>query len=264
MQSINTRSKVSPRQNRSNRSTSGVRRIRGSNHQKFERRKHPELQYKNRNPTNKSTESRSDNRKNVNRKNARASDKRSDAPGMHAGPKEQTRKTRKIYRRKKVFRTWVLPAFFLATLGIIWVEHIIGKLIDLEDIREVYQDRLDDIREVYQDQLVDPWSLLLQDLNTSRILDINRIPPISPSFLANISYAPRVQCPPGQRRRINIHNPRSHSTKAGGGRLIPMIVHQQAKSRCLLYQLDNVTDEWAFTRVRSAWFSRGFQFGFVS
>ena len=252
MQSINTRSKVSPRQNRPNRSTSGVRRIRGSNHQKFERRKHPELQYKNRNATNKSTESRSDNRKNVNRKNARASDKRSDAPGMHAGPKEQTRKTRKIYRRKKVFRTWVLPAFFLATLGIIWVEHIIGKLIDLEDIREVYQDRLDDIREVYQDQLVDPWSLLLQDLNTSRILDRNRIPPISPSFLPNISYAPRVQCPPGQRRMINVHNPRSHSTKSGGGRLIPMIVHQQAKSRCLLHKVDKATTKWAFKQVRKA------------
>lgn len=159
-------------------------------------------------------------------------------PVTNAKLKAQPRKTMKVYRRTKVLRTWVLPTIFLVPLGIIWLEYSIGKLIDLEDIRDVYQE-----------QLVDPWNLLQQDLNASRMLEKSRmgIPPLSPSFLPNISYTPRTLCPPGQRRMINVHNPKSHQI-GSGGRLIPMIVHQQSKTRCLTMKVDRATTKWAFQR----------------
>jgi hypothetical protein len=141
---------------------------------------------------------------------------------------------RKIYRKKKVFRTWVLPALFLVPLAMIWLEYYIGKLIGLEDITDAYKE-----------QLVHPWDLLLQDLNAS-----SSIPPISSSVLPELAYAPRIQCPPGQRRMINIHNPMSHAI-GSGGRRIPMIVHQQSKTRCLTRRVDKATTQWAFRRVRS-------------
>jgi hypothetical protein len=155
----------------------------------------------------------------------------------HSEPKERPKKLRKVYRRKKVLRTWVLPALFLVPLGIIWLEYYIGKIIGLEDVKDVYQE-----------QLVDPWDLLQQDLNASRMQEWSKNHPLSPSFLANISYTPRIQCPPGQRRMINVHNPTSHSA-GPSGRLIPKIVHQQSRTRCLTMKVDRVTTQWAFRRV---------------
>jgi len=151
-----------------------------------------------------------------------------DVPYPHEN-KERPRRVRKVYRRKKVLRKWVFPALFLVPLGMIWVEYYIGKLIDLEDIRDVYQD-----------QLVDPWDLLEQDLNASRIRERGSI-----SSLPKLAYAPRTQCPPGQRRMINVHNPVSPS---GGRRRIPMVVHQQSKTRCLTMKVDAATTKWAMKR----------------
>lgn len=144
--------------------------------------------------------------------------------------KERPRRIRKVYRRKKVLRKWVFPALFFVPLGMIWVEYYIGKLIDLEDIRDVYQD-----------QLVDPWDLLQQDFNASRIRERGSI-----SSLPKLAYAPQMQCPPGQRRMINVHNPVS-----GSQRRIPMIVHQQSKTRCLTMKIDAATTKWAMKRVRA-------------
>ena len=152
-----------------------------------------------------------------------------DVPYPHEN-KERPRRIRKVYRRKKVLRKWVFPALFFVPLGMIWVEYYIGKLIDL-----------DDIRDVYQDQLVDPWDLLEQDFNASRIRERGSIP-----SLPKLAYAPRTQCPPGQRRMINVHNPVSPS---GGRRRIPMIVHQQSKTRCLTMKVDAATTKWAMKRV---------------
>ncbi len=150
----------------------------------------------------------------------------------NAEQKERPKRIRKLYRRKKVLRKWVLPAVFLVPLGIIWLEYYVGKLIDLEDIRDVYQE-----------QLMDPWDLLQQDFNASRIREKGSIP-----SLPKIAYAPRTQCPAGQRRMINVHNPLSHSVGLGG-RLIPMIVHQQSKTRCLTMKVDGATIKWAMKRV---------------
>lgn len=238
-------SSSSPRRNRSNRTTkssntAGVTRTRKSNRRNLEhrsRREKPSLE-RHKNTTHASNEFQTRKKKRYEGKNARTIDQRSDA-NAKVNPKEHPRKTRKVYRRTKVFRTWVLPALFLVPLGMIWLEYCIGKLIGLEDIRDVYEE-----------QLVDPWNLLLQDLNASRMRERSRmgIPPISPSFLPNVSSSPRMQCPPGQRRMINVHNPKSHSIGVGG-RLIPKIVHQQSKTRCLTMKVDRATTKWAFRRV---------------
>ena len=174
--------------------------------------------------------------------------KRKNVVGPHQRPgantttkgesRERERKTRKVYRKTKVLRMWVLPALFLVPLGIMWLEYYIGKLIGLEDIRDVYHE-----------QLLDPWTLLLRDLNASwtQRQSRNRI---LPSFLANISYTPRLQCPPGHRRMINVHNPMSHYVGTAR-RLIPKIIHQQSKTRCLTMKIDQATTKWAFRRVRT-------------
>jgi len=149
--------------------------------------------------------------------------------------KPKKTKTKKIYRRTKVLRTWVLPAFFLVPLGVILLEYYIGKLISLDDVKDV----LDDVKDVYQEQLLDPWDLLMLDLNPNQ-----RIAP-PPKFLANVSYTPRTKCPEGQRRRFNVHDPMSHSVDS----LIPLIVHQQSKTRCLTMKVDRATIKWVFRRV---------------
>lgn len=142
-------------------------------------------------------------------------------------------RTRKLYQRKKVFRKWVLLALFLVPLGIIWLEYYIGKLIGLEDIKDTYQE-----------QMYDPWDLLRDDFNASRIREKGSISP-----LPLLAYAPRMQCPSGQRRMLNVHNPVSHSFRSRG-RLIPTIVHQQSKTRCLTMKVDQTTIKWAMKQVR--------------
>jgi len=149
-------------------------------------------------------------------------------------------KTKKLFRKKKVLRTWVLPTIFLISLFMLWLEFYIGKIISL-----------DDIQDIYEDQIYGPWELLLMDMDESDISDDmdyrddnNRL-----FSLPNISYAPRTtKCPQGQRRMINIHNPLSHSISIQT-RLIPMIVHQQSKTRCLTIKVDRATIKWAFRRV---------------
>ncbi len=149
-------------------------------------------------------------------------------------PQEPQRRTRKVYRRKKVFRKWVLLVVFLVPLGVIWLEYYIGKLIDLEDIRDTYQE-----------QVYDPWDLLRDEFNSSRIREKGSIPP-----LHLIAQAPRMKCPSGQRRMLNVHNPLSHLI-GSRRRLIPMIVHQQSKSRCLTANVDEATIKWGtMKRVR--------------
>ena len=158
-----------------------------------------------------------------------------------SAPKKKPKKTKKVYRRTKVLRTWVLPVVFLVPLSMVWLEYYIGKLIGLEDVKAVYQE-----------QLVDPWFLFMQDLDTLRAQERGFIgSPILPSLLANISYTPRTKCPEGQRRMINIHNPRSHPVDSNT-RLIPRIVHQQSKTRCLTMRVDRTTVNWIFQRVRIA------------
>jgi len=231
-----------PRRNRSNHSTnssytSGAKRTRKSRRRNLQHRtRQKELSLeKYMNAANTTNEGQSKNRKSNAGKNARTNDQGLDT---NSEPKGRSRKTRKVYRKTKVLRTWVLPVLFLVPVGMIWLEYSIGKLIGLEDIRNVYEE-----------QLVDPWNLLMQDLNASRVREKSTmgIPPLSPSLLPNISYAPRTQCPPGQRRMINVHNPISHSI-GSGRRLIPMIVHQQSKTRCLTMKVDRATTKWAFRR----------------
>jgi len=152
-------------------------------------------------------------------------------------PTEKPRKTKKVYRRTKVLRTWVLPFMFLVPLSIVWLEYYIGKLIGLEDVKSVYQEHL-----------VDPWVLLMQDLDDLRSQErAFSGSPILPSILANIAYTPRKTCPAGQRRMINVHNPLSHPVDSKT-RLIPRIVHQQSKTRCLTMRVDRTTVKWAFRR----------------
>lgn len=218
--------------------TSGARRTKKSSRRDVQhRQQQKELSLeKHRNAGNTTSEGQSSNRKSNEGKNTRTIHQRSDVNvNLNAEPKERPRMTRKVYRKNKVLRTWVLPALFLVPLGMIWLEYYIGKLIGLEDIRDVYKEHL-----------VDPWILLQQDLNAS-----GSIPPLSSSVLPDISYAPRIQCPLGQRRMISVHNPMSHSI-GSNRRLIPMIVHQQSKTRCLTMRVDRATTKWAFRRVRIA------------
>ena len=119
-------------------------------------------------------------------------------------------------------------------MGVIWLEYYIGKLIDLEDVRDTYQE-----------QVYDPYDLLRDEFNSSRIREKGSIPP-----LHLIAQAPRMKCPSGQRRMLNVHNPLSHFI-GSRRRLIPMIVHQQSKSRCLTANVDEATIKWGtMKRVR--------------
>lgn len=232
-----------PMRKRSDRSTtisntSGARRNRKSSRRNVQQRQQQkELSLeKHRNAAITTSEGRSSyRRKRKKGKNTRTIHQGSDVNvNLTAEAKELPRIIRKVYRKKKVFRTWVLPALFLVPLAMIWLEYYIGKLIGLEDITDAYKE-----------QLVYPWDLLQQDLNAS-----SSTPPLSSSVLPEIAYAPRIQCPPGQRRMINVHNPMSHPI-GSGGRRIPMIVHQQSKTRCLTMRIDKATTQWAFRRVRS-------------
>ena len=238
MSSVNTRPTAQlsppPTRSRSNRSaktsiTPGVSRTMKNSRRNLQRqKKHPLEKYPKPSTVNTTRDDRYYKQTSKAGKNARKTD---NAPDEKL--KERPRKTLKVYRRKKVLRNWVLPAIFFVPLGMIWLEYSIGKLIGLEDIRDAYQD-----------QVLDPWDLLMQDLNASRIRETGSKP-----ALAKVAYAPRMQCPPGQRRMMNVHNPLSH--KIGSReRLIPMIVHQQSKSRCLTMKVDRATVKWAFRRVR--------------
>ena len=180
--------------------------------------------------------------------------------------KKRTTKTTKRFRKMKVLRMWVLPTLFLIPLFIIVIEYYIGKIISLEDIQDVYVE-----------QMYDPWELLLMDIdkmsdtttttedyypdnnnnNNNNINNNNNhknadatavVSSRSNSFnsvgsLPNISYTVRSKCPQGLRRMINVHNPRSHSNygktqQQKRDHSIPMIVHQQSKTRCLTMNVD--------------------------
>ena len=177
--------------------------------------------------------------------------------------KKKRTKTTKRFRKMKVLRMWVLPTLFLIPLFIIVIEYYIGKIISLEDIQEVYVE-----------QMYDPWELLLMDIdkmsdtattedyypdkNNNNINNNNNhnnadatavVSSRSNSFnivgsLPNISYTVRSKCPQGFRRMINVHNPMSHSNygktqqQKRDHSIIPMIVHQQSKTRCLTMNVD--------------------------
>ena len=177
--------------------------------------------------------------------------------------KRTTKTTTKRFRKMKVLRMWVLPTLFLIPLFIIVIEYYIGKIISLEDIQDVYVE-----------QMYDPWELLLMDIdkmsdttttatedsypdNNNNINNNNNhnnadatavVSSRSNSFnsvgsLPNISYTVRSKCPQGFRRMINVHNPMSHSNygktqQQKRDHSIPMIVHQQSKTRCLTMNVD--------------------------
>jgi hypothetical protein len=177
--------------------------------------------------------------------------------------KKKRTKTTKRFRKMKVLRMWVLPTLFLIPLFIIVIEYYIGKIISLEDIQDVYVE-----------QMYDPWELLLMDIdkmsdttttatedsypdNNNNINNNNNhnnadatavVSSRSNNFnivgsLPNISYTVRSKCPQGFRRMINVHNPMSHSNygktqQQKRDHIIPMIVHQQSKTRCLTMNVD--------------------------
>ena len=176
--------------------------------------------------------------------------------------KRTTKTTTKRFRKMKVLRMWVLPTLFLIPLFIIVIEYYIGKIISLEDIQDVYVE-----------QMYDPWELLLMDIDkmsdttttttedsypdNNNINNNNNhnnadatavVSSRSNSFnivgsLPNISYTVRSKCPQGFRRMINVHNPMSHSNygktqQQKRDHSIPMIVHQQSKTRCLTMNVD--------------------------
>lgn len=242
MSSEKTRPMVQSPPQRSNQG-SGDRRVRHGRRRNFHHsprpKEHP-LEKHNIRAESTKHDSRSTEQRNNSEKNARKSGSGSPMKkSENAKPKERPMKARKVYRRKKIFRKWVLLTVFLVPLGIIWLECYIGKLIGLEDIRDTYED-----------QLMDPWDLLRQDFNVPRIRERGGIYP-----LPKMAYAPHIQCPPGQRRMINVHNSLSHSVGSGefsAGRLIPMIVHQQSKTRCLTMKVDRATTKWALKRVRNS------------
>ena len=179
--------------------------------------------------------------------------------------KKRTKTTTKRFRKMKVLLMWVLPTLFLIPLFIIVIEYYIGKIISLEDIQDVYVE-----------QMYDPWELLLMDIdkmsdttttttedsypdnNNNNFNNNNNnhnnadatavVSSRSNSFnivgsLPNISYTVRSKCPQGFRRMINVHNPMSHSNygktqQQKRDHSIPMIVHQQSKTRCLTMNVD--------------------------
>ena len=176
--------------------------------------------------------------------------------------KKRTTKTTKRFRKMKVLRMWVLPTLFLIPLFIIVIEYYIGKIISLEDIQDVYVE-----------QMYDPWELLLMDIDkmsdtttttedyypdNNNNINNNKnhnnadatavVSSRSNSFnivgsLPNISYTVRSKCPQGFRRMINVHNPMSHTNygktqQQKRDHSIPMIVHQQSKTRCLTMNVD--------------------------
>lgn len=177
-------------------------------------------------------------------------------------------KTKK--KNKKVLRTWVLVAIFVVPILVIRIEYYIDKIIGFEDIRYVYDEHV----------RYDPWELLLMDILQMENKKNNNDGSGKVSnnhwmhSLANISFTARTateKCPDGQRRMININNPFSHKirnkNRVGSKydasnvndnyhyydlqqriRKIPMIVHQQSKSRCLTIEVDRATIKWAFRR----------------
>ena len=54
----------------------------------------------------------------------------------------KTTTSRKRFRRVKVLRWWVLPTIFFVPLGILWMEYYIGKLISIDDVKDVYYQQL--------------------------------------------------------------------------------------------------------------------------
>jgi hypothetical protein len=176
----------------------------------------------------------------------------SNLPSSFVSKKTKKKRTKtKRFRKMKVLRMWVLPTLFLIPLCIILIEYYIGKIISL-----------DDIQDVYVEQTHDPWELLLMDIDkmsdttTEDYYPDNNInnnhnadaAVVSSSnslnivgSLPNISYAVRSKCPQGLRRMINVHNPMSHSNYRQEKQKryhIPMIVHQQSKTRCLTMNVD--------------------------
>lgn len=144
-----------------------------------------------------------------------------------------------IIRRKKVVQTWVFLIICIVPILIILLEYYIGKVIDLDAVKDVY--------EVH---VYDPWELLLMDLiddDQQEGFNDNSNGNDNKMFsLPNISHTPRTvetttgnqkSCPRGQRRMINVHNPMSHMISIETRR-IPMIVHQQSQTRCLTMDVD--------------------------
>jgi hypothetical protein len=129
--------------------------------------------------------------------------------------KKSKQKTKR-FRRVKVLRWWVLPAIFFVPLCILLIEYYIGKLISIDDVKDVY----------YQQLGIDPF-----DLETPLLPERIGAPP---SILNITRTSKLLQCSGGRKRMLNLHNPKSHITD---GRSIPMIIHQHARTRCLTRNL---------------------------
>jgi hypothetical protein len=139
-------------------------------------------------------------------------------------PNTNQKRKRMVYRRTMILRPWVFPTLFLVPLAIIALEYLVGKIISLDDVKDVY----------YQQLGIDQW-------------DVH--PPmksaVSPPSILNITHSSRLECPSGLRPMLNVHQPNSHSVES---RHIPMIVHQHAESRCLTRNFHRATVQWAFRK----------------
>jgi hypothetical protein len=137
--------------------------------------------------------------------------------GSNDGEKKSNQ-ARKRYRRVKVLRWWVFPAIFFVPLGILLIEYYVGKLISIDDVKDIY----------YKQLGMDPWDLESSSFPAERVG--------APLSILNVTYTSSKlpQCSDGRRRMLNLHNPKSHSIN---NRLIPMVIHQHAKTRCLTRNL---------------------------
>ncbi|KAG7370924.1 hypothetical protein IV203_019494 [Nitzschia inconspicua] len=136
----------------------------------------------------------------------------------------------KRFRRVKVLRWWVMPATFFVPFGVLLIEYYLGKLISLDDVKDVY----------YQQLGMDPWD--------------EELGPVvgTPPSITNMTYTPpHLKCTGDLRKMINVHNPQSHSLE---NRKIPMIVHQRAPSRCLTRKFYTSSVAWASTMKRWSYY----------
>lgn len=126
-----------------------------------------------------------------------------------------------MYRRTFVLRPCVIRLAFLVPLAMLALERYLDRIFSLEDVREVYQDQMGIDTELY-------------------IPDVHQ-----PEDIVNLTYTGVVKCPPGQRRMMMAHNPQFNKLD---GRIIPGIVHQASKTRCLTRSFDRASLQWALRK----------------